>query len=429
MNPIPYTLTNESITVIVEGKPHVVKKGATNYAALRAAILNEDWDSVPKNLTAAKSIMEYAKNFPDFQLTETSVRYQGKEVDNDFRQRIHQMVQRGEDPTPMLKFWERLQKNPSWRSVHQLFSFLKHQGIPITKDGHFLAYKGVRADYKDVHSGTFDNRPGNICEMPRNQISDDPNHACHEGFHVGAIEYAKGFGPKVVICRVDPADVVCVPFDSSQHKMRVCKYRVIGLWSGENMPDTMIAPEDVPVMEDEEISAANDTVESEATVLNEKEEEYDPDSDLLAEECDECGNKVPVGGPNKWHADSCSLYDGNIVHPDEEKETTKPEGVPVEDPSKPTFEEWNKAQEAEEEAPKKLTHLDGLNKHTGKKWVEWNKKDAAQLLEESIGNLRQYAGHGLKIVGASKIPGGKLALVNKIVEVRNDPKLLDKKEK
>jgi hypothetical protein len=42
----------------------------------------------------------------------------------------------------------------------------------------------------------------------------------------------------------------------------------------------------------------------------------------------------------------------------------------------------------------------------------------SELMEQSIDTLRQYAGKGLQIVGASKIHGGKTALVAKILEVR-----------
>ncbi len=115
-------------------------------------------------------------------------------------------------------------------------------GIPITADGCFLAYKGVRADYKDVHSGIFDNSPGQSHEMDRAAVSDDPNYHCHFGFHVGSESYAKGFGPKVVICKVDPEYVVCVPNDYECQKMRVCKYSVIGNY-GCQLPSTVFEDE------------------------------------------------------------------------------------------------------------------------------------------------------------------------------------------
>jgi hypothetical protein len=117
---------------------------------------------------------------------------------------------------------------------------MQHKGIPLTDDGNFLAYKSVRKDYKDHHSGQFDNSPGVVNEMPRNKISDDPRIECHEGFHVGALEYASTFKSdgRVVVCEVDPVDVVCIPYDYSQQKMRVSKYKVIGNHNGESLSST-----------------------------------------------------------------------------------------------------------------------------------------------------------------------------------------------
>jgi hypothetical protein len=47
-----------------------------------------------------------------------------------------------------------------------------------------------------------------------------------------------------------------------------------------------------------------------------------------------------------------------------------------------------------------------------------DKMDFGMLMELSLDELRQYAGKNLSIVGASKIPGGKTALVGRILEVR-----------
>jgi hypothetical protein len=56
--------------------------------------------------------------------------------------------------------------------VTELYGFLEKGNLPITNDGHFLAYKKVRKDYKDCHSGTMDNSIGQVVEMERNQVDD-----------------------------------------------------------------------------------------------------------------------------------------------------------------------------------------------------------------------------------------------------------------
>lgn len=320
-----YTMTSESISVYHKGKTTVVRKGAPNFFTLREALCSEDWDAAAKRLTVAKSVMDWAKG--KFKIAGNTITYEDVELPSALNSRILAMAAKGEDPKALCLFWEKLQKNPSKRSVDQLWSFLSHQGIPLTKGGNFLAYKGVRDDYKDAHSGKFNNTPGAVNEMPRNQISDDPKEACHEGFHVGALEYARTFAAKVVVCEVDPADVVCVPYDSSAQKMRVSKYKVIGNHNGQLLESTVSTAE-VPELNGE--------------------------------------------------------YD------DYKNAPTKDE--PQDEPAA-TF---------------KVT----------KQYSRVHNKDSSELLEESTETLRDYAANCLKIVGASRIPGGKIALIQAIEKVR-----------
>jgi hypothetical protein len=55
----------------------------------------------------------------------------------------------------------------------------------------------------------------------------------------GAPPYVSGSG-RIVVCRVDPEHVVCVPKDASYAKVRVCEYLVIGNF-GQALPSTTIA--------------------------------------------------------------------------------------------------------------------------------------------------------------------------------------------
>lgn len=236
-----YTLTNESVTIVTPDGPVTVRKGQPNFFQLRAAVLEEDEEKAMGLLTVEDSIEEWSSGL--FKVKNEAIHYGDEQLPGEFNSRILEMLKKGESPEPILNFWEKLQNNPSWHSVKQLFRFLSNKGIPIQEDGTFLAYKSVRQDLTDVHSGKFKNEPGAVIQMARNKISDDPNQPCHEGFHIGSLEYARGFGGtgnKLLICQVDPADVVCVPYDSSSGKMRVCEYLVVGFYSGQALPSTTI---------------------------------------------------------------------------------------------------------------------------------------------------------------------------------------------
>lgn len=130
----------------------------------------------------------------------------------------------------MVKFLERLMLNPSNRSVQSLYSFLEHNDIEITDDGYFHAWKVVRSNYKDKHSGTFDNSVGQRPTVLRNQVDENIEQECSFGLHVCAKSYIKSFyssGDKIVKVKVDPADAVAVPRDYNGAKMRCCGYLVL----------------------------------------------------------------------------------------------------------------------------------------------------------------------------------------------------------
>jgi len=242
MQPFKYQLTNDTVMVVVAGKPHNVDSSQPNYHPLRAALLVQDWDQVPKHLTVEQAIVEWATG--EFTVDGNKILYQGDILPDSFSNRILKMVSRNESPAPLMRGWERLEQNPSYRSRLQAFEFLgRHPGIPFTDDGFILFYKGVNDDFRDLHSGKFDNSPGQKLSMKRNRVSDDPSKPCHFGFHVGSREYAARFGTKVVICMVDPADIVCVPNDCSQQKVRICAYEVVGVDNGALLSSTVQNPD------------------------------------------------------------------------------------------------------------------------------------------------------------------------------------------
>ena len=138
-------------------------------------------------------------------------------------------MEKGLPYKPLVRFLEKLMSNPSSRAVNELYSFLEHKNMPLTPDGNFLAYKGVKDDFTDWYSGTFSNKVGDVNEMVRNAVCDDANIGCAYGFHAGSLEYAKGYGNggHLMVVEIDPADVVSVPYDCDQQKLRTAKYKVV----------------------------------------------------------------------------------------------------------------------------------------------------------------------------------------------------------
>lgn len=187
-----------------------------------------DVDALFALVDVQKAILDYS----DGRITvkDNTVYVNDQKIPGELAQRMLQMMSDGYTLDPFIKFCENLMGNPSMSSVNQLFTFLEHVGLPITEDGHFLAYKGVTKDYKDKWTKKISNHIGAVIEMPRNQVLDDPQAACGKGLHAGALEYANGWAGEdgiLVLVKVNPRDAVSVPSDCSFQKLRTCRYEVI----------------------------------------------------------------------------------------------------------------------------------------------------------------------------------------------------------
>jgi hypothetical protein len=170
------------------------------------------------------------------------------------------------------------------QSQKELYDFLEHEHLPITEDGHFLAYKAVRSDFMDKYRGIFDNHVGNICEMTRSKVDDDRGRGCSNGLHAGALNYVAGYGSvesndKIVIVKINPADVVSVPSDCNYEKLRTCRYEVAGEYAGELLKPLYKADFGQDDYEDDEDEYLNDYDETYWNQFDEDDEEEDFDGD------------------------------------------------------------------------------------------------------------------------------------------------------
>lgn len=221
-----YVITHSGfITVFVNGEIFNVPSDHLNYEKIKEKLLRKEYDGLEGLIKVDKAI---EKKFGDsIVIKNDNLLYNSRVLNNTLSKKVLEFVRNNYDCSHLIKFLQKLMKNPSARSVEQLYEFLERHHFIINEDGDFLAYKGVNNQLKDCHTGTVDNSPGVTNVMERNLISDDPDKACHFGFHVGSLRYASSFGQRLLLVSVSPEDVVCVPYDSSYEKIRVCKYQVL----------------------------------------------------------------------------------------------------------------------------------------------------------------------------------------------------------
>lgn len=251
----PYIIQGSNVTVVVGTTPHTISRSHIAYDKLLKAIKSDDWDTVDDIIEPKKVVLNFGKG--NIEIQGDKIFWKGSEMHNALTNRMVVMIQEDFPVEPLAAFMENLMDNPSKRAVTELYGFLEKNSLPITQDGCFLAYKKVRQDYFDVHSGTVLNKPAvyltdedsNILEeaagknsevsvdvvdnvtvvtMERNFVDDDQNRTCSAGLHFCSRDYLSVFGgERIVILKINPRDVVSIPNDYNDSKGRCCRYEVV----------------------------------------------------------------------------------------------------------------------------------------------------------------------------------------------------------
>ncbi len=231
---VNWAITDNNVSVNYEGESHIVPRTDALADRLIKAIKEGRVQEIPTLVSAAKRIEVFSKG--NFRVEDGQVLVNGQPAPHALSHKIIRFSNDGLPFQPLVKFAENLQKNPSFRAVNELFTFLEKNDHPITENGNFIAYKRVRSTFKDIHSNTMDNSVGKTVEIPRNQVDEDSNRTCSHGLHVANWDYAHlhfassdASSDVMLEVEVNPADVVAIPADYNNSKMRVCKYKVLGV--------------------------------------------------------------------------------------------------------------------------------------------------------------------------------------------------------
>jgi len=221
---IPVTITQDAISLILSGKPYVIPMTNKLVHQILDAVKADDRDAVADLVDKAKGLEKHTSGAVT--VVDGRVLYKGWPLNNAVVPKLLQMFEQGYDVTPWVSFVEKLMENPSFSSREQLYRFIEANQVPIDEDGDMVLYKWVRSNYYDTHSGTIFNGVGAVVEMERASVDDDPNRTCSAGLHVCSQGYTK-FGERLMYIKVSPKDVVSVPTDYNNSKMRVSKYVVL----------------------------------------------------------------------------------------------------------------------------------------------------------------------------------------------------------
>lgn len=359
---INYSLTKNNITIYHNDLMKTYERTDGKFHKIVDFIKEKNWKAIEEILVKedGQFVSEYTNDVFEVKSGNLYLKNEVVSVNNVIAERLKDFYENDLPWEPLLKFWKKLRNNPSSESVQQLYDFLEINKHPLTVNGNFIAYKqvtkvdvtkeniiwlsDVEADgkpsnmvekethhyvfkiedkyfkYVDSYSKKFDNAPGVVVEMDRWEVDPNKNVTCSKGLHVANWDYAQDFSGNVLMkLSVDPTDVVAVPNDYQNAKMRVCKYTVL-----EDLKD-MEKPTTDHLDNTENIKLDNDN----ETVLGQC---YDCDEEITTEDLADYDN---INFDEKFECPVCSsceidwqdetkvkkiIADRNIVIEEEEEE-------------------------------------------------------------------------------------------------------------
>jgi len=235
MNSLASIIGSNFIVVMLSGVTHTINADHAHYSKIREALKLKNYDEVERLINIKQSVINFSQG--SVTVRDGEVFYGDMPLRGSVVNRILDMIRENFDAQPMLRFLNNLMQNPSKRAVDELYGFLEETALPITEDGCFLAYKKVRDDYRDFYTGKMDNSVGTILEMPRNQVDEDKDTTCSYGLHFCSLSYLPhyhGGHGRVMIVKINPADVVAIPSDYNNAKGRAARYEIIGEHTSEH---------------------------------------------------------------------------------------------------------------------------------------------------------------------------------------------------
>lgn len=239
---LAWIITKQHVIIAHNGVPQSFPKTASIYSQIMKFIRKKDKQGLIGLLHPEKAVEHFSKGQLEMTGNQIKKKDTGEIIDGVMAQKVFQFINNGYPYAPYKKFLKNLESNPSKESRDQLLIFLKHNNFPITSDGCFLAYKYVTESngvLLDSYSKTFNNNPGQIVAMDRKDCDPNRTVTCSKGLHVAAYAYARdcGGGSTIIKVKVNPKDVVAVPEDYDNKKMRVCRYEVLNVGAKEITAD------------------------------------------------------------------------------------------------------------------------------------------------------------------------------------------------
>lgn len=258
--------TPQGLLVLIDTESHTILRDHINFDRIVAALRDKTYAELPELFNTERSVQRAVEEFsvgenePNFTFTNRILHYRGKPLPPELSEKIVRMVQEGSPLTPLLRFVEKLWRNPRRTARYEGLLFFVANQMMIHEDGDFIAYRKVSLDYMDFYTGTVFQKPAmmlteeerarfpyttdrkdavtglienglTIIEMDPAEVDEDRNRTCSQGLHFADYSYAEtsyhGGSGRLLVVKINPADVVAIPSDYRNKKGRCYRYAVL----------------------------------------------------------------------------------------------------------------------------------------------------------------------------------------------------------
>ena len=130
---------DEELIVALNGYPYTIDIDDDRYEAVCEAIDEKDEDALEALLSTRQRMNTMIRDLAADGIEEDggAYTYKGNAVSMDLSDYLRSAMDAG-DAGPIVKFIQRLFKNPSQDTRNRLFMFMEKNKMPITDDGYFL---------------------------------------------------------------------------------------------------------------------------------------------------------------------------------------------------------------------------------------------------------------------------------------------------
>lgn len=223
-----YIINKDSVTLTYQDEVYTTDKSNANFKEIIELILEQNYSAAVNLFSPSAAISNWVDGL--LEVRDDRIFYDNFEIKGKFVEKIIKHAQNDLDVASFLKFLKLTMEQEDVEVRNRLLDFAADDTIDFSDEGYVIAFKNVRGDYYDKHSGKFRNMVGDKPSVPRSSVDANHNTTCSTGLHVCSFKYLVrcwGTSGRNMVVHVNPKDFVAIPYDYDDSKARVSTYTVV----------------------------------------------------------------------------------------------------------------------------------------------------------------------------------------------------------